>query len=191
METWKSIPEYEGFYEASDLGRIRSLPRATTRGRIIKQNVNTRNGYCYVSLSKNGKQKQCRVHRLIATTFLEIDPDRPQVNHIDGDKTNNSVENLEWCTQSENMLHAFKSGLEGRHTKKVIDLDSGEIYDSVTDAAKSTGEIARVGKITLVCQGKRSHYKGRHFAYLDDYENETVPEYQGKWKKGKAESLWR
>ena len=142
-------------------------------------------------MSKNGKQKQCRVHRLIATTFLEIDPDRPQVNHIDGDKTNNSIENLEWCTQSENMLHAFKAGLEGKHTKKVIDLDSGEVYDSVTNAARSTGDAARAGKITLVCQGKRSHYKGRHFAYLDDYENGTVPKYQGKWKKGKAESLWQ
>lgn len=191
METWKPIPEYEGFYEASDLGRIRSLPRTTTKGGILKQSINTRNGYCYVSLSKDGKQRQCRVHRLIAATFFEVDPDRPQINHINGDKTNNSIENLEWCTQSENMLHAYESGLEKKRTKKVVDLDSGEIYDSVTDAARSTGKITGTGKITLVCQGKRSHYRGRHFAYLDDYENGMIPEYQGKWKKGKVKSLWR
>lgn len=191
MEHWKSIPEYEGLYEASDLGRIRSLPRATTSGKILKPYVNKHNGYCYVTLSKNNVRKQKRVHKLVMISFCEIDESRPQINHVDGDKTNNKLDNLKWCTQSENMKHAYENGLELPPTKNVIDLDSGKIYDSVTDAARSTGKNNGTGKITMVCQGKRSHYRGRRFAYLKDYENGTIPKFSGKWKKGKVESLWR
>ena len=81
---------------------------------ILKTNKNKK-GYLYVVLSKNGKSKIVRIHRLVAQTFIPNLQNKPQVNHIDGIKSNNVVSNLEWCTNSENQKHAFKLGLQNNH----------------------------------------------------------------------------
>jgi len=114
MEKWKDIKNYEGIYQVSDLGRIKSLARNTTSGGIIKQNKSR--FYLSVCLSKDGYLKSFSVHRLVLSTFVENPKDKKYVNHIDGNKFNNKLENLEWTTPSENKLHAIKNGFT--HTPK-------------------------------------------------------------------------
>lgn len=117
-EVWKSVVGYEGYYEVSDLGRVRSLDRTTLRdnrhgkqptkikGRIMKQGV--RAGYPYVNLCVNNFRKKRPVHRLVAEAFLGTGE---EVNHKDGNKLNNHINNLEWCTRAENHIHALENGL--------------------------------------------------------------------------------
>ena len=106
QEIWKDIIGYEGLYQISNYGNVKSIKR----DKILKPQVNGR-GYLSVGLSKNGKHKTFRLNRLVMITFVGYEEGKDQVNHIDGDKTNNRLDNLEWCTQSENMIHAFANGL--------------------------------------------------------------------------------
>jgi hypothetical protein len=120
-EVWKAIPGFNGYYEASNYGRIKSLSRYVPdyRGfrlikeRIIKVNFNSK-GYYQVSIyhPKTGKQK-LKVHRLVAMAFIDNPNNKPQVNHINCIKTDNNVDNLEWCTNDENQKHACENGLKG------------------------------------------------------------------------------
>lgn len=116
METWKPIYDFLGLYEVSDLGRIRSLDRIIVnsngkhlrhRGRIIKQFVSN-NGYMHVTLMNI---KTIRVHRLVANAFIPLIEGKNVINHKNSIRTDNRVENLEWCTQSENLIHGFRSPL--------------------------------------------------------------------------------
>lgn len=112
MENWKPIPEYEGVYEISNLGRVKSLPRnGTVKHEKIVAQKHTHLGRLEVGLNKRDKKKMFLVHRLVAKVFIENPENKPCVNHIDGNPLNNKVENLEWCTHSENMKHAFRTGL--------------------------------------------------------------------------------
>ena len=115
MEIWKDIEGYENKYQISNLGNVKSLETWTGdkyiwREKILK-NMVYGNGYYYVCLSKNGKVKKYKVNRLVAQAFIPNPDNKPFTNHIDGDKLNNNVDNLEWCTQSENMKHASMIGL--------------------------------------------------------------------------------
>lgn len=106
---WRAIPSLEGRYEASENGDIRHI--ANHKPRRARRN---KNGYMQMNFSLNdgtGKTKTILVHKLIAETFIENPDKLPYINHIDGDKTNNHVSNLEWCTASENISHAFGMGL--------------------------------------------------------------------------------
>lgn len=188
-EMWKDIPGYAGLYQASSFGRIRSLPRKTTSGRILKQYKN-RSGYMYVSLCKNNKSKTTRVHVAIAKAFFGDYDKRLQVNHKDGKKDNNSINNLEICTPGENTRHAYNTGLAKVDGVKVIDLDTLQVFESVTDAAKSVNGH-KAAMVSRVCMGTRSHYRNHHFAYLKDYKNGTIPKYSGSKKKKSSEALWK
>lgn len=160
-EEWKPIPGYDGLYEASDLGRIRSVDRYVVgtdgvskapRGVILSPCQRSGN-YLYVKLWKDGTRKTQAVHRLVASSFVPNPNHKPEVNHIDGCKTNNRAENLEWCTHTENVKHAFLTGLcktsEDRitemvrraaamHEKSVVRSDGAE-FDSVRKAAEASG----------------------------------------------------
>lgn len=105
-EIWKPIAGYEGLYEVSNLGNIKSL----RRNKIMKQGVHSF-GYRYVILSKNNESKNLLVHRLVAEAFISKIEGKTDVNHIDGNKYNNSVDNLEWVSKSENMYHAYRTGI--------------------------------------------------------------------------------
>ena len=112
---WYPLKDYEGFYEITREGHIRSIDRFIREGRtFIKGKVMTPHidykGYVRVHLSKNGKNKGERVHRLIAKTFIENPENLPEVNHIDSNKQNNSIENLEWVTTKQNSEHFFTKG---------------------------------------------------------------------------------
>lgn len=101
MEVWKPVKEYN--YEVSSLGRVRN----TSNNKILSLFDKNRMGYYRVILFKDGQRKRHFVHRLVAETFLENIENKPQVNHKDGNKQNNNVENLEWVSQSENMKHSY------------------------------------------------------------------------------------
>ncbi len=110
MEIWKDLSEYESLYKVSNLGRVKSLPRKGTRGGILLLDK-TRNKYLCVQLHKNGKQKNTMIHRLVAEVFLDNKDNKPYINHKDCDKFNNKVENLEWCTHRENIIHSILNGI--------------------------------------------------------------------------------
>lgn len=148
-EIWKPIAGLAG-YEVSNLGRVRSLDRVIThknghqyraRGRVIKTiRQKSRRGSLYEKAILNSNQKQHPkfVHRLVAEAFLPADPSRPQVNHKDGNPLNNVLGNLEWSTQSENMLHAYRVlGTKAPNTKAIF---VGETrYESLKGAAETLG----------------------------------------------------
>lgn len=126
MEIWKDIEEFKGLYQVSNLGRVRSIDRLITyrtgtkrltKGTILTIGQN-KLGYQQVSLSKNDKMYSRRVHRLVANAFIKNTKNYKEVNHIDGNKKNNKVENLEWCNRSQNMQHAVRLGLKPKKYKK-------------------------------------------------------------------------
>jgi hypothetical protein len=158
MEIWKDINGYEGFYQASNYGRIRSVDRIIIRklpnkadrickqsGKIIKPMINkgTRKGVkprYELRLSKNGETKGYQVHRLIAITFYEFD-ETYEVNHKDGNPLNNHIDNLEVVPRIENIRHAFQNRLINTSFPVLkIDVDTKEVlaeYYSVSDAART------------------------------------------------------
>lgn len=106
IEEWKEIPDYEGLYDVSDLGNVKSK----YSNKILKPSPD-KYGYVRFSATKNKKQKTLRIHRLVAELFIPNPSNLPQVNHIDGDKLNCAKLNLEWSTDSNNKLHAYANGL--------------------------------------------------------------------------------
>ena len=130
MEQWKDIPGYEGWYQVSNLGRIRSVPRIlphkTKGGAISNQHWSGKilrptiigSGYEMVVLTKHRTPTYPTVHRLVATVFVPNPENKPVVNHIDGNKSNNVATNLEWVTSSENNYHAYATGLKKRGRQK-------------------------------------------------------------------------
>lgn len=133
MEIWKDITGYKGIYQISNHGRLRRIWKKSRRnpeGKLKILNCSLSNdGYCKADLWKNKKRKTYRIHRLVSFEFIENPLNKPQVNHIDGNKINNHVDNLEWCTCSENIKHAYKTGL-----KKF----TGKIYGEKNGSSKLT-----------------------------------------------------
>lgn len=122
-EIWKDIEGYEGLYQVSNYGRVKSFDqfinqknnsKALRKGRILKQSKN-KDGYLRLRLVKNKKGKTFFVHRLVAKTFISNPRKLNEVNHKDGNKENNNADNLEWCNRSENISHAYKLGLEQKY----------------------------------------------------------------------------
>ena len=115
-EIWKDIKGYEGKYQISDMGKVKSLERLTSNKRRVLKQINLsqklgKDGYLKVLLYKENSRKYVMVHRLVANMFIENFYNKPQVNHIDANKQNNNVSNLEWVTASENKLHALSLGI--------------------------------------------------------------------------------
>ena len=124
-EIWKDIPNYEGYYQVSNLGRIKSIKRKVkyqNSFRNVKEKIKGtfigKQGYERVELSKNKINKKYNVHRIVANVFIPNPLNKETVNHINGIKTDNRVENLEWATKSENILHAYKTGLSKNSEKQ-------------------------------------------------------------------------
>lgn len=116
VEEWKDIAGYEGLYQVSNLGRVKGVERISPQGHLLKEKIRAlaedKYGYMVVNLCRDGKVKVYKVHRLVCYAFISKPLDKDFVNHIDGDKKNNAVWNLEWCTSSENIIHAFNTGLK-------------------------------------------------------------------------------
>lgn len=142
MEEWKDIEGYEGIYQVSDTGKVR-----VKRTGLIRSLVLGKTGYYKVSL-KAGHSKTIDVHRLVATAFIPNPEGKKEVNHINGIKTDNRAENLEWVTRNENTAHAIKTGLwnpkEGKRIRiPVIAINesdgTAESFSSMKDASKKLG----------------------------------------------------
>lgn len=163
-EVWKDIEEYEGLYQVSNFGRIKSLNyRRTGKAKILKIAKITK-GYYGIILHKKGKYKNFKTHRLVAMAFIPNPDDKPQINHIDGDKSNNCISNLEWATNSENQKHAHVNGLiksskgsEHYLSRSVVQFSKENEfiaeYDSMSEAAKIN--IISHSNISACCSGKQ------------------------------------
>jgi len=186
-EEWKPIKRYETLYEISSFGRVKSKDRFTRngtsggyirKGKILKLGSNPA-GYAIIGLHKNNKQKFFPVHRLVAQAFIPNPENKPQINHIDGNKRNNNICNLEWATRSENMKHAVKTGLLIMNLKKPKQIEQLNINGNLIKTWKSCSEIVKELKVDDThiyncCTGKREKaygYKWRYKKELADCES--------------------
>lgn len=185
-EIWKPVENYEGIYEVSNLGRVRSLERYVQnhgvlelrKGRILKPGISG-NGYNYICLSKNGNRKWCGVHRLVAQAFIPNPNNLPVINHRNEVKTDNRIENLEWCTYKYN--NEYSGNIEkwiNSNKKKIIQLTkNGEFvaeYESAREAERITGiEHSNISGCCLKKYGFKSagNYKWK---FKLDYEQERA-----------------
>lgn len=152
MEIWKDIPGYEGLYQASSLGNIKSLKfqcnltgKKYPREKILKQKIDKWKNK-RVELWKNGEHKTWLVHRLIGITFLGIPKEEITINHKDGNRLNNKVENLEWCSIKDNIRHAFRNNLINTQIKvKIINKITGAVIfpSSLSEGSKIIGKNYR------------------------------------------------
>lgn len=196
MEIWKDIIGYEGYYQVSNLGNVRSLDRFDgvhkRDGKIIRPNLKA-NGYLQVGLRKHSERKWFGLHRLVAIHFIENPYNKPQVNHIDGNKQNNTVNNLEWVTGKENQTHAKKLGLrdnmpkggthpfygkfgaDSRSAKPVIRRDpkTGEtkLYKAKILAKEDGFDVTSISKC---CHGKLNTHKGYEWYFVKDFDKDIV-----------------
>lgn len=183
-EEWRDIDGYEGLYQVSSFGRVRGIDRIVNNpkykhtGMTIKSKLLHQykvNGYLRTQLYKNSGYKNIFVHRLVAKAFIPNEDGKKFVNHLDGNKHNNNYANLEWCTRSENQIHAYKKGLQKpsmkqkeitsllakNKTKKIGQYDMKNNFIRYWNSIKDAEENLHVshGKISYVCKGKRNKTK--------------------------------
>jgi len=168
LEIWRDIKNYEGIYEVSKLGRIKSISRNGTikENRILKPNKVM--GYSQIVLYKNNKREYKKIHRLVAETFIPNLENKREVNHKDGNKTNNCVDNLEWVTTSENQLHSYYE--LKNNIKSVIQLSlNNEIIKEWESIAKVEQELKiSNADICKCCKGKRKTAGGYKWRYKEN-----------------------
>lgn len=181
METWKDIIGHEGSYQVSSIGRVRRMagsPRCL-KNRVLVNKVK-KSGYRFVALSKGNEITYHHIHRLVANEFIPNPKEKPHVNHIDCNKSNNAIENLEWVTPSENMAHAIKnvvynrSGvLRGAKNKssiqiaQVVNQSILMVWGSCSEAAKHYGVCPAAIHKAVRCGGKSI---GFHWRMIDKSE---------------------
>lgn len=176
-EIWKDIKGYEGKYQISSFGNIKSLNfNHTGKEKLLVKKVNHK-GYEYVTLYNNGKQFYPRIHRIVAETFIQNLDNLPQVNHIDGNKCNNNVENLEWCTNLENMRHAIQNNLvrnKGKYNKRSKRVAQINEKNEIVNIFDSLGEASRylnigykvTGRLSMVCNNKINMAYGYKWKFI-------------------------
>lgn len=199
-EIWKPIKGYEGLYEISSLGRIKNLGKeykitsyGHTRTMYSKPRISKlrqENGYLKVSLTKNSVCKIYSVHRLVAINFIEnSDSSKTLINHINGIRSDNRVENLEWCTYSENALHAYRTGLYKRNARSKYvaqlndDLEIIHVYKTAKTASLAIGVNWKNSNIALACRRKYGKMYGFIWAYI---ASEQYLFCEAEFQKGKT-----
>lgn len=142
IEIWKPVVGYEEQYEVSINGVVKRLDKISVnesglnikKGRVLKTRINNY-GYVEVRLTKQSKQSTTFLHIILAKAFIPNPLNKPEVNHLNGIKTDNSIDNLEWCTHAENIKHAHKLGLYNKVYKPIIDTCTGKRYKSLREAS--------------------------------------------------------
>lgn len=177
-EVWKDIDDYEGLYQVSNMGRVRSLDRIVknhysfkqVKGRILKQ-TSTKLNYKRVTFSINQKQKSFLVHRLIAKAFIPNPHNCPIINHKDENPANNNISNLEWCTHTYNMNYGTaisrktKKLLNKQGAKKVYQYLKGELIKVWPSASECRRSGFSQGHVSSCCRGVRKQHKGFTWSY--------------------------
>jgi len=183
QEVWKDIYEYEGWYQVSNLGRVRSLDRVVkySDGRVYEYkgiilSLGNCRGYSFAPLRKNGKAISARVNRLVAIAFIPNPYCLPQVNHKDEDKLNNNCDNLEWCTSKYNSVYGTKKlrhyETYKNNARKFICIENNKTYSSLKECADELN-ILNTGVSNVLKHRVHKHY-GYHFVYIDELEKKVV-----------------
>ena len=173
-EIFKDVKGYEELYQVSNFGRVKSLGNGNSNNskeRILKPSKNSK-GYFQVHLSKNGKSKMCKIHRLVAQTFIPNPNNLTEINHIDEDKTNNRVENLEYCTHEYNCNYGtrieriVKKQTNGKRSKIVLQFTlSGEFIREWPSTMECERNGYYHGNVGACCRGEKPYYKGYIWKY--------------------------
>lgn len=175
LEVWVDIKGYEGLYKVSNLGRVIALKKThlsgyveSSRAEFMPTQIVSEKGYLFVFLkSAEGITKKVKVHRLVATHFIENPFNKPEVNHKDGNKINNHILNLEWCTRKENMEHASLSGF----IKKGVDNSRSKVTMEqvleIQNSTDSTRVLAKRYGIGKSCAARIKSGKGGYADYLN------------------------
>lgn len=181
MEEWKWIEGYEGQYQISNKGRVKSFKKKEPK--ILTPKKDGRGYYLMICLRKNGKDKYCLIHRLVAQAFIPNPKNKEQVNHIDGNKKNNCVENLEWNTPTENINHALDNGLMStRRPVLQVDLIDGKIineFKSITDASLKTG----INTSTIQDHASERYWSDTRYSWIYQDEENIEEKLQERLKK--------
>lgn len=175
---WAPVKGYEGLYEVSTNGQVKSLERISPQGHLLKERIlkpaKDRGGYLRVVLCKDGKSKHYLIHRLVAEAFLDNPDNLPCVNHRDEDKTNNRANNLEFCTHQYN--NTFGTRIERvskKESKSVIGInpDNGEIVIEFQSTMEAGRNGFSQGTVAACCRGVKRYktYKGLIWRYRDDF----------------------
>lgn len=164
-EIWKDI--FDGKYQISNLGNIRSLNYHREKRIRELSKLKMPNGYETVKICINGKVKRYSLHRLVAEAFIPNSENKKQVNHINGIKNDNRVENLEWCTQSENQLHAVRNGLQ--RTKPILQYDLQGNFIKEWESSSEAGRYVKRAptNITACCNNRMKTARGYIWKYKD------------------------
>ncbi|UOW66895.1 NUMOD4 motif-containing HNH endonuclease [Paraclostridium bifermentans] len=166
-EIWEEVPGFEGKYKVSNLGQVKTFNFMNTGKERVLKLTPDRKGYLKVNLYGKDKHINMQVHRLVAQAFIPNQENKPQVNHKDGNKQNNKINNLEWVTNQENIIHAHKNGLTNPasnktmlgkfgelnpRSKKVRCVTTGEVFGSIREAGREYKLNYR--HISACCKGK-------------------------------------
>ena len=172
-EEWRDVVGYEGLYQVSNMGRVKSLGRKDRFGRVIKERILepavTHNGYLRVGLHVDGKRKMLRVHRLVCEAFHENPDNKSEVNHVNEDKTDNRACNLEWSTRTENCNHGSRNERVAKALSKPIgqfSLDGKliKVWQAAWAARRQTGFDQ--GYVGAVARGKFKQAYGYIWKYI-------------------------
>lgn len=188
-EIWEDVTDYEGYYQVSNKGRVKGVERTKMwkgleipiQSKILKEGNSK--GYKKVNLSKDGIKETLKIHRLVAQTFIPNPDNLSDVNHKDGDKANNCVDNLEWITEQGNTLHAYENGLStqpkggkksGARAINQYNLDNIFIrsWDSIADAVNEGFDYSC---IIHCCKGKYKNHKGYVWKYALNTKDTATP----------------
>lgn len=197
-EIWKDVVGYEGIYEVSNKGRIKSKHYGK---KVFLKTQKTYDGYITTKLSIGGNSKRCSLHRLVAIAFLGNPENKPQVNHKDGNKLNNYMDNLEWVTAQENVIHAWKTGLKGNTVyffeKEIVeDYKKGMISTELTKKYKTSWVAIRKllkknGLEIITISERNSIYKFDKNELKKDFDNGMkVKDIAKKHKSSKSSIYW-